>query len=44
MVSKQVPQRNVNLYKLRTRSNLLTNIANILLMRIGLKVCGDAHY
>ncbi|CCN83369.1 hypothetical protein VIBNISFn27_480001 [Vibrio nigripulchritudo SFn27] len=44
MVTKQVPQRKVIHYKLETRSNLLTNITNMLLMRIGLKVCSGAHY
>ncbi len=34
----------VLLHKSVTRSNLLTTIANIPPMRIGLEACGNAHY
>ncbi|MEF1279438.1 IS110 family transposase, partial [Vibrio fortis] len=34
----------VILHKSVTRSNLLTTIANMPLMRIGVEACGGAHY
>lgn len=34
----------VTLHKSVTRSNLLTTIANMPPMRIGLESCGSAHY